>query len=92
MYGFIVLLSIEKRNKINTKKLLEIEKEIVRGVARGDKQYLKQSADREAQISSMSKTNEFLICALQSADCFRYCFSSHLTHNLSSISNSFWCR
>ena len=45
-------------------KLLEIEKEIVCEVACHDEQYLKQFADCKAQISSMSETNAFLICAL----------------------------
>ena len=35
------------------KKLLEIEKEVVHKVARGDKQYLTKSADRNAQISKV---------------------------------------
>ena len=38
----------------NTKKLLEIEKEIVREVVRGDKPYLRKSTDRKAQISPLS--------------------------------------
>ena len=38
-------------------KLWEIEKEIVREVAPGDKHYLRKSADRKAQISSLSWTN-----------------------------------
>ena len=39
---------------INTKKLLEIEKEIVREVARCDKPYLRKSTDRKAQISPLN--------------------------------------
>ena len=35
-------------------KLLEIEKEIVREVARGDKPYLRKSTDRKAQISPLN--------------------------------------
>ena len=35
-------------------KLLEIEKEIVREVARGEQPYLRKSADRKAQISPLS--------------------------------------
>ena len=46
---------------------LEIEEEIVRDVARGDKQYLRKSADREAQISSVGGTNALLNWALRSA-------------------------
>ena len=63
--------SIEKIIKLLPKPL-KIEKEIVCEVARGDIQYRKQSADRKAQVSSMSKMNAFLICALQSADCFSF--------------------
>ena len=37
-------------NQNNTRKLLEIEKEIVREVARGDKPYLRKSTDRKTQI------------------------------------------
>ena len=55
-------------NQINTKKLLEIEKEIVREVARGDKPYLRKSTDRKAQVSPLRWTNAFLICALRSVD------------------------
>ena len=35
-------------------KLLEIEKEIVREVARGDRPYMRKSTDRKAQISPLS--------------------------------------
>ena len=35
-------------------KLLEIQKEIVREVARGDKPYLRKSTDRKAQISPLN--------------------------------------
>ena len=45
-----------------------IEKQIVRRVTQGVQQYLEQPANRKAQISSMSVTNAFLICALPSAD------------------------
>ena len=79
MYGFTVLFSIEKKQSNYYQKLLEIEKEIVREVARGDKQYLKQPTDCNSQISSMSVTNVFLICALRYADCFRYCLSPRAT-------------
>ena len=41
-------------NQINTKNELEIEKDVVRDVARGEKHYLKKSADRKAQISPLS--------------------------------------
>ena len=39
---------------IKYQKLLEIEKEIVREVARGDKPYLRKSTDRKAQISPLN--------------------------------------
>ena len=70
----------------NTKKLLEIDKEIVREVARGDKPYLRKSTDRKAQISRFSvKLNEcrpdlcFAICRFSQV---RFLTPSHLTHNL----------
>ena len=52
-------------------KTMEIEKEIVREVARGDKPYLRKSTDRKAQISPPNWTNAFLICALRSVDFLR---------------------
>ena len=42
-----IFLPIEKMNQIKYQKLLEIEKEIVREVARGDKPYLRKSTDRK---------------------------------------------
>ena len=50
----------------------------------GDKHHLRKSADRKAQISPMSGTNAFLICAFRSADFLRWCLFSerNLTHNL----------
>ena len=47
---------------------MEIEKEIVRAVARGDKPYMRKSTDRKAQISPLNWTKAFLICALRSVD------------------------
>ena len=49
-----------------------------------DKHHLRKSADRKAQISPLSGTNAFLICAFRSADFLRWCLSSerNLTHNL----------
>ena len=49
-----------------------------------DKHHLRKSADRKAQISPVSRTNAFLICAFRSADFLRWCLSSerNLTHNL----------
>ena len=58
-------------NKDYYQKLLEIEKEIVREVARGDKPYLRKSTDRKAQISPLNWTNAFLIGALRSVDFLR---------------------
>ena len=69
---------------INTKKLFEIEKDIVHEVARGDKHNLRKSADHKVQISLLIDLNQGL------ADlCFWMCrisqivfiTSSHLTHN-----------
>ena len=40
----------QKNESLLIPKLLEIEKEIVRGVARSDKPYLRKSTDRKAQI------------------------------------------
>ena len=54
--------NIEKRNQINTKKLLEIEKEIVREVVRGDKHNLRKSANCKAQISRMCGVNDTDLC------------------------------
>ena len=65
------VLPIEKLNQINTKKLLEIEKEIVREVARGDKPYLRKSTDRKAQIRKAFVQFSGLICALRSVDFLR---------------------
>ena len=49
-------------------KLLEIEKEIVREVARGDKPYMRKSTDRKAQIRKAFVQLSGLICALRSVD------------------------
>ena len=43
-----------ERERDQYQKLLEIEKEIVREVARGDKPYLRKSTDRKAQISLLN--------------------------------------
>ena len=62
-----------------------IEKEIVRVRLRsGDKHHLRKFADRKAQISSVSGTNAFLICAFRSANFLRWCLSPerNLTHTL----------
>ena len=51
---------------------MEIEKEIVREVARGDKPHLKKSTDRKAQIRKAFVQFSGLICALRSVDFLRY--------------------
>ena len=45
---------------------------------------MRKSADRKAQISAVSGTNAFLICAFQSEDFLRWCLSPerNLAHNL----------
>ena len=50
----------------------------------GNKHHLRKPADRTAQISSVSGTNAFLICAFRSADFLRWCLfpKRNLTHNL----------
>ena len=55
-----------------------------------DKHHLRKSADRKAQISPVSGTNAFLICAFRSADFLRWCLSSERSTISFSISNSFW--
>ena len=47
-----------------------------------DKHHLRKSADRKAQISPVSGTHAFLICAFRSADFLRWCLSPerNLTH------------
>ena len=52
-------------------KRLEIEKEILREVARGDKPYLRKSIDRKAQIRKAFVQFSGLICALRSLDFLR---------------------
>ena len=49
-------------------KLLEIEKEIVREVARGDKPYLRKSTDRKVE-RSLRKTQEY-VSALRIVDTY----------------------
>ena len=50
---------------------MEIEKEIVREVALGDKPYLRKSTDRKAQIRKGFVQFSGLICALRSVDFLR---------------------
>ena len=45
------------------------------GCCSGDKHHLRKFADRKAQISSVSGTNAFLICAFRSADFLGWCLS-----------------
>ena len=71
VFGINFVPPIEKLNQINTKKLLEIEKEIVREVARGDKPYLRKSTDRKAQSRKAFAQFSGLICALRSVDFLR---------------------
>ena len=72
-------------NEINTKNYWKEKKEIVCVRLRSeDKHHLRKSADRKAQISPVSGTNAFLICAFRSADFLRWRLSSerNLTRNL----------
>ena len=62
----VLFCSSHRKNLIP--KLLEIEKEIVREVARGDKRYLRKSTDRKAQIRKAFVQFSGLICALRSVD------------------------
>ena len=48
----------------------------------GDKHHLRKSAERKAQISPVSGTNAFLICAFRSADFFRWRLPSKSKRNL----------
>ena len=64
--------SSHQKNESNQyQKLLEIEKGIVREVARGDKPYLRKSTDRKAQIRKAFVQFSGLICALRSLDFLR---------------------
>ena len=80
-----VLLLIEKTNQIiNTNNYWKEKKRFCVRLRSEDKHHFRKSADRKAQISALSGTNAFLICAFQSADFLRWCLSSerNLTHNL----------
>ena len=71
-------------------KLLEIEKEIVREVARGDKPYRSQSTNQFAELNERLPDLCFAI-GIRKFSHVRFITPSHLTHNLFfSISNSFW--
>ena len=71
---------------------MEIEKEIVREVAWGDKPYLRKSTDRKAQIRKAFVQFSGLICALRSVDFLRKGLSPQANSRTISfsISNSFW--
>ena len=54
-FALFPIFSSHRKNESNLyQKLVEIEKEIVREVARGDKLYLRKSNDRKAQISPLN--------------------------------------
>ena len=55
--------------------LLEIEKEIVHEVARGDQRSLRKSAGRKAQINLPGGKNVFSDLCARSADFLRWCLS-----------------
>ena len=59
----VLFCSSHRKNESN-----EIEKEIVREVAWGDKPYLRKSTDRKAQIRKAFVQFRGLICALRSVD------------------------
>ena len=75
---------VESDNLLIPKTIGNRKKEIVREVALGDKHHLRKSADQKAQISPVSGTNAFLICAFRSADFLSWCLSPerNLIHNL----------
>ena len=66
------------------KTIVNVKKRFCARLRSEDKHHLRKSADRKAQISPVSGTNAFLICAFRSADFLRWCLSSerNLTHNL----------
>ena len=66
-----IVLPIEKMSQNKYQKQVEIEKEIVCEVARGDKPYLRKSTDRKAHIRKEFVQFSGLICALQSVDFLR---------------------
>ena len=60
----------ERQEIDDNQKLLEIEKEIVHEVPRGDKPYMRKSTDRKAQIRKAFVQLSGLICALRSVTDF----------------------
>ena len=73
-----IVLPNEKMNQ----KLSEIEKEIVREVARGNKPYLRKSTDRKAQIRKAFVQRTDLCFAICRFSQVRFITPSHVTHNL----------
>ena len=74
--------NIEKGIKLIL-KLLEIEKEIVREVVRGDKHNLRKSANCKAQISRMCGVNDTDLCvAICRFSQVVFVPSNNFTHNL----------
>ena len=73
-----------RRTRVKYQKLLEIEKEIVREVAQGDKPYLRkstrsQSTNQSAELNERLPDLCFAICRFSQV---RFITPSHLTHNL----------
>ena len=75
---------LEKEKTEHTKSYWKLKKRLSVRLRSGDKHHLRKSADHKAQISPVSETNAFLICALRSADFLGWCLSPerNLTHNL----------
>ena len=74
---------ISKKESNYYQKLLEIEKEIVREVVRGDKRNLRKSANCKAQISTMCGVNDTDLCvAICRFSQFVFVASNNFTHNL----------
>ena len=69
---------------INTKNYWKGKKRLCVRLRSADKHRLRKSSDRKAQISPVSRTNVFLMCAFRSEDFLRWCLSTepNLTHNL----------
>ena len=79
----VLFCSSHRKNESNYyQKLLEIEKEIVREVALGDKPYMRKSTDRKAQIRKAFFQRTDLCFAICRFSQVRFITPSHLTHNL----------
>ena len=73
----------KKGIKLILKKLLEIQKEIVRELVRGDKHSLRKSANCKAQISTMYGVNDTDLCvAICRFSQVVFVTSNNFTHNL----------